>query len=348
MKLKTPPSNAAFTLLETIGALGLLTIIISLLLPVVFKSIARTQRAKESKDLKHIVAGIEKMATTQFRLPDAENWDHLVAESLGWSLQQTSLNHGGWNRRMVLDPQMQQQPGESFGLPYQQEAHGSAQPSHARALLVSCLTSEISPTWVVDHFDLCYQGDKHTIHAARQNGWQGTQEDIMIYPINLAPWFHRLILSNLDDEEAYFQINDSESVTLPPGSLLDTHYLTHTAVGLRLNDQSLQSTSLVEDTECFLYQDGRWRRGFNFFNGSEDALSELVNAFLRVPRHGKFSVEARDVVTELHAFLLHYSLWAAEGFPLGGASSQQVPEYRRSYDAQFRLFDFIDQLLAGA
>lgn len=340
-------SNHGFTLLEIMGVLAVILILSSMSFPVLFGKMVREQRLEETKNLKKLSETYLECVVADFELPSNASWASILGDDLGWHVDKVNRNQGGWPRRLLIDPLMRLGNLELGDPNYIQSNYGSPRPDNLRLVLVSSLTGDLPASDDQIPFDIWFDGDSQSILAASDLGSEMRPDDLMVQPIFLGHLFHRLILSNLDNDPAPFTINDAPLTHIPGNNLLDSYYLEHSKLSLCLSDGTVQLETTIQDADSFIYQNGRWNRQFHFMNQQVDQLASKVNAFLASKRQGKFSVEPRDVITEFHSFLLNYSLWASENFPLGGTSSQQVPEYRRSYDAQFRLFDFIDHLLKG-
>ena len=253
--------STAFTLIEMIGALAVVAILASLMVPAVVRQVDKAARTKEITDMAAISNAIVMEAVRDKRIPGPSNtdWPQAAAKWLDRPAAQVLANPRGVPRAFVIDPAFQL--GGS-GLPYTQTTNGAPRPNSARIMILSSIGSALpvsSGVLSAASFNDIWNTPS-MVKPASWAAWSGGKgEDLVIQRINMEPLFYRLILVNRGaNNAATFSIDGNNPQQVPGGNLeWDAYYLDGTMLNLNSTNILVNQTLLKRDVS-YVFENGAW------------------------------------------------------------------------------------------
>jgi type II secretory pathway pseudopilin PulG len=227
----------AFSLLEFIGALAILTILASIITPVVIRRLDQAARAREISDLTAISNALVLQMLKSNTISSASTW---ATDAATWTLLPVSAisqNPRHYNRVLFIDTNGWL---GTVSLPFTQGIGGTTNaPAQARMVIVSCLSgtngvSQSSGSLAASLFNDLWntpQGYKPNTWT----NWRGNTEDVFVQRLNLQPLFHRVMLFNQtgSTNSCAYAINGSSTAIVT--NELNSYYLDGTILGLYTN-----------------------------------------------------------------------------------------------------------------
>lgn len=345
------PRSSAFTLVELLGVLAVLTILFTVAIEGVLERMKQANRTAETTDLGLQIKALERSILRTQTVPSAATWIGAVANELAWSSNTVALNRQGNWRILVVDSTCRLGPSAGSTVPYAQSSVGSLPPVSPRFVLLSSVAAPL-PSLGGITFDALWNSSPTVLPAGWPSSWGGKANDLRIERLDLRQRFHRVVLNNVDQyNTALFSLGTGTNVGIASFQTREAWYLAGSLLNLRFPDGSLQAAEFVNDDTSFAFEQGRWGRGVVTGRGSLDgSFGSLVDAYLSAPPPpedpNQFGSNQQSIVNAFHLYIWTYGLWASDGFPDGGSSSaQQVPWYRVVQDAQTHLADFTSNLL---
>ncbi|MBI5815693.1 MAG: type II secretion system protein [Nitrospinae bacterium] len=213
--------RAAFTLIEIIGVLAVLSILAAMILPNVIQEINRASGDAEENNLKTIAAGLENYIT-QYRvipgtmvvaasgtigtypyLPAVPDWSTAIASATGLALAKVTTNERGNTRYYYWD-------ANGFPtIPFSQGSDGAGAltgtQTRPRIIIVSSvganITGPASGSMVNTNFQALWDWDGYTVTSLTTAGITGIStseqaKDVRMQRINLDHMFNTISLSN--------------------------------------------------------------------------------------------------------------------------------------------------------
>lgn len=337
-------TSLGFTLMEMVGVLAILAILASVIAPVVIESINQARISKEMKDLPTLGDALRRQILSTKSIPN-EDWAQVIADELALPINQISMSSGRNPRVFLIDPTIHIGTGVAM-LPYTQGANGSATPPvNARVMLISSQGRSL-PDWITsgvaasaDSFESIWDTPKGTIPPDWPAEWTGKGEFLQIYRLNLAPLFHRLIVSNTTgDGAAAISIDGSASIPVSTSGL-SSYYLEGTVIGFYKSGQ-LESREAITSDSSYLYERGIWR-GQPWEGKVKDAtdLARGLDAFLTATLNpnAQSGATQQTVIDAYYNYVLTYATWARAGFPSRDVTNQLTPEFQSLKKAQNQL-----------
>ena len=309
---------AGFTLIEVIGALAVLAILASLLVPVVVRQIDNAAWNQEVTNLGAISNAIVLQVLRNKTIPSTNTWFSDAAKWLDMSPAGVASNPRGYARQYLVDTTGWLGNPAAYN-PQSTNGTGAMVPSKARIILLSNIGSAV-PAPPPSFDDLWNTPDRMV--PGSWAGWNGKAEDLVVQRINLQPLFHHVILYNRDTNNfiAYFSIDTNGPAPVTP-SQVDTYYLDGSVLGLYSNNATvLTSTELINRDLSRTYLDGLWTDdiGPGPVSAGSSNLQSTAFAFLLSPPRS----QTRGVVDALSSFMNAYSSWAGTCFNNVPASPQ--------------------------
>jgi len=127
----------AFTLIEMIGTLTVMSILALFLVPVLIRQMDRLASDRERTSLRSIADAVRQSVVRNRYIPTWTNLASTVASELGVNLVQVNLNERKQPRFFLLDPNLSI---GGAGVPYLQSSTGSANPPvNVRFLVLSSI-----------------------------------------------------------------------------------------------------------------------------------------------------------------------------------------------------------------
>jgi len=326
----------AFTLIEFIGVLAVITILVGLTLPSIIRRIDEAAKRRELSDLNAIHKAV-KMGILQSRTISLTNWAQGAAN---WSMMSASKviqTPRGITRQLYSDPGC-----GLFTSTIIQTVDGFTNiPSQARLMLVSAIASPEppAPPATAAAFEDVWNTPNGSIPSA-WTSWTGRGDDVVVQRMNLAPLFHRVVLFNRSSNTVGFAIDRNTAPTgIPPNApVRDVYYLDGSVLGLYASTNyattNLLLTEVINRDISRVFEGGIWRDqiGPGPYSPIEQDFDNLAYAFLTSasPPSSKRGDNVFGVADMLIAYMTAYASWAnmnpCFSF-LGKGNNKFVPEY---------------------
>jgi Tfp pilus assembly protein PilE len=329
--------TSAFTLLELLGVLAIMTILATVLVASFVRTQDTAARNAELENLETIAGGLKdyirrsKSIPAHTNSPSVTNWVAAIAAELGWHNNEVSANGRNIARAFIIDPGLQiGMPGVM--LPYAQTISGSIQPANARVAILSSISQSLPVNSGVAasaaEFNELWSTADGSAPANWPSHWQGHGNDLIIQRVNLASLFRRLVLNNNDPTaelppSGIYRIDASPTNQVPnaPGGV-DAWFIEGTQI--HFHDASGDITTQVLNRDAgFVYEQAKWRG--DIFEGLKIDSAQLeiaVALFLDATWNpNNFNVTQQQVVGAMQDYMTTYLAWAAEGFPTTPANT---------------------------
>jgi type II secretory pathway pseudopilin PulG len=330
----------AFTLIEVVGVLAILTILGALALPAVIRQIDHAKLVREGVDLNTCAEALTRSIVRTKTVPLLSDIPTAMAKESALNIDQITSTEIGTRRGIVIDPALRIGPG----LPYTQAGNLglSSPPVSARLTLLSSLvrsnplgSDETNST--AANFSAIWSTPQNSKPFTWVN-WRGSGEDLRIQRLDLASLFHRLILVNHDpDHQPRFSIDVSGLLSdAPTNNVWDAYYLDGTVVGLYVGNL-LQTRHVLTSDISFVFENGLWSgmigRGAPPA-GLPDTFARTADQFFGAPWNSgaRQGASQLPVLLAMSALMQAYSSWAngCPHFAYHGnpGNPGNVPEYR--------------------
>jgi prepilin-type N-terminal cleavage/methylation domain-containing protein len=355
----TSTTTRAFTLIEMIGVLAIITVLASI---AALNVVQRMKRAAQEADALSVETMIGALRTNILRtkqIPVPAQWPQVIATELAVPVSRVQQTPLGQGRLFLADPSLEigspSLPSGNRVLPYTQGLLGTVAPANPRLAFVSSLASDLP---VVPQqaaaFNQVWSTPASSLPAGWSN-WVGNPDDLHISRLDLRELFHRVVLSNVDpDDNAPYSLEgvvdgsgNPVIMTIGPNQQREAWYLATSVVGLHYSNQSLQSREVLREDMSYIFENGRWNRYLNYgWRPPLAGFGLLAEQFRNapIPNPVKFGANPQAVVEEVFTYLYSYGIWAIGDPPAlapfesgGSTSQQQVPLYQVLLDAQKRL-----------
>ncbi len=266
----------AFSMIEMIGVLAIMTIVAAVLTPNVARQISRSNGDKEEAALKILAEGLVRYIEANQTIPGATTWTTNIANYTGMAVDEVrrvNPSDSSSGRVYLINPSFS--PGAGSASPiWTQSSTGAASVANATLIILSTHKSSLtipvssgvaSSQSVFDaiwnwNFDLSTKSPP----SGWNSSWTGNGEYLHVERINLAPLFQRVTFSNTDYPTNYpqRQVGTAAIGTLNSSAAIDAYYLKGT--GFRLYKDSdvgggLDLTHILQTGVNFLYESNRWR-----------------------------------------------------------------------------------------
>lgn len=335
--IKKDPGKNSFTLIETIGVLAIVAIILSMLVPNLFKTISETHIRNERQLMKAFEDAFKKNSMRNRRIPDHNGWADALSKELAIPIENVT-NIFKTPRVFLIHPQFQIGPNLQ-SLPYTQGTNGSLQPKNARVMIISSLGPPLPvQSGIFQDFDRVWNTPDGQIPTVWQNSWKSKPEFLTIQRIELAPLFKFVIINNLDpDWNAIISIDNSPLIVVPRTPegfsgffFRDTVFSFYDTNGVKVSE------SVLMGDYSFVFESGAWRG--KLLDGRQKLEARFQQAyynFLNAPVNpgAKFGAKPINVLEFFCGYARAYTLWSLEGFQYK-TSQQQYPAQQQANDYQ--------------
>jgi prepilin-type N-terminal cleavage/methylation domain-containing protein len=266
----------AFSLVEMIGVLAIISIVAAILTPNLARRISRLNGEREDEALAVLGEALTRHVRTYQSIPGANSWITNVATLSGLGVSDVRYvrpTDTATARVYLIHPAFYPTNPASADPLYTQNTAGAASLTNARIVIVSChksgLTLPVSSGKASSAavFDAIW--DWHFDPATRSppSGWNATWtangEYLHVQRLNLAPLFHRVTFSNTGFPTATPNVQiGASTLTLNATSAVETFFLQGTALRLYRDTGvggGLEITQGIESPANFLYENDRWR-----------------------------------------------------------------------------------------
>ena len=256
--------RSAFTMIELIGALAVIALLVGVIAPSVVRRVDRAVWTKETADLQAIADSYAQYILRKKTIPACPNWATTVADEMFLPVSKITTNSRGYARAFLVDPNLRLGANGGSGLPYTQDANGSAAPISARVMIVSSLTCPL-PVASSDtnaDFNTLWNTSENTKPATPTwDAWPGKGEELQIKRLNLERLFYQLVLVDRDPANpARFSIDTNSPVMIVPTGGLgwNKYYFDGTVVGLHATNGLVQSRHRLTRNISFTFDAGAW------------------------------------------------------------------------------------------
>ena len=341
----TSNPERAFTLIDLLGVLSILSILAWTLSEGLFLRLKDSLRDQEAEQLSQHVTVLRQAVLHQKLIPGEFDWPACLASEMARPVAEVLKNPSGWNRRLLLDP------GFRIGIPYapapfHQKGVGSLVPIQARAVLISTLASDY-PNLANIPFDDFWSCGREQLPSHGFSRWGGKGADLQIERVYFGDLFRKVYLNNLDpDASAILAIDSTNDVlVIPAGTCLERFYLLNTHLLLLGSKGEPQYTEFLSEDSSYVFERGHWLRGMEAGRGLSQGVLEMeYNQFASLTVPGA-RTQPVDVARVMHEWLSEYLRWSGAGYPTADKSTaSRIPSLRRVMEATGRLQDFTAQL----
>jgi type II secretory pathway pseudopilin PulG len=359
--------TAAWTLVEMVGTLAVITILAGLLFPLLVRRTDKIVADQEVATLKSFRDALQSYILATRVIPDETTWNSAIAAKLGFGPNDVLYNvrqqSHQQSRVFLIDPALQMgQPATPTGLPYSQTnfyvASATAPtpmlPANPRVMIVSSLGRAL-PTNVVSgkfgntttqpYFANLWNAQDGTVPSdGAWTGWTGNSADVIVQRINLGPLFVHLMLSRYNSTDGgWFAIDANDGTTTPLQVItsVDGYFIQGSVLSLYTNNTGLDTKQILTADGSFVFEQGLWRgtlTGAALGNGAANA-SDVVQHFLDATPNTNaqnWSLTTSNaqqvlVVSNMLAYMSNYNRWAYTNLP--AFSDNNLRNYLRSLEA---------------
>jgi len=270
----------AFTMMEMIGVLAIISIVAAVLTPNMVRRISRANGEKEDQTLAVLADGLIQSVRTYQAIPGQSSWITNVATTTGLALNEVSRvnpNDSASARVYLIHPSFTPSTaaGSGFADPlWTQTSAGASYVTNAKILIISShksnLTLPVSSGKASSAavFDAIWNWNFDQSTKAPPSGWPagwtGNGEYLHVQRVNLASHFERITFSNAHYPSVYpsAQFGSAASTTLNSAAAIDAFYLEGTYLRLYKDSgagAALDLSHTVQACMNFLYESNRWR-----------------------------------------------------------------------------------------
>lgn len=269
-------ARAAFSIMEMIGVLAIMTILAGMLIPNAARRISRSNGEKEDKALGVLAEGLLRHVQANQAIPGATTWATNIAAFSGLSVDEVRYvdpSDPTSARVYLINPSFT--PGTASANPiWTQTSTGAVSTANATLIILSSHKNTLTPPVssgaassqaVFDAiWNWSFDPATKSPPSGWPAGWTGNGEYLHVQRVSLAPLFQRVTFSNTDYPTNYpqRQIGVASATTLNSAAALDAYYLNGTHI--RLYKASSAGSSLdISHTLLsgmnFQYESNRWR-----------------------------------------------------------------------------------------
>lgn len=320
---RTPRPASAFTLIELIGTMAIMTVLAATIAAPAVRQLSRMFREREARALRKIGDAVVEHVHRAHAIPSHSNFVASIAPRLGWSAAQV-LNSPFGQRVVLLDDGFRVGPGAGSRPPFVQTATASARPVNPRMMIVSSVGAPL-PSGLVSGFlpTGTFSNLWHATPGSVPAGWSwaGNPDDLVIQRVNLADQFVEVALNTTGVQPGRFSIDrgSTNSLSNTPTSLF---VVRGTRLGLHGTDGSLQSLEVVNEPMTLAFATGIWRSDLagaiptwladRELDGCD--LQAAADSFVNVPANPRSNTSPSDVADCFANVMRHYCDYARSGF----------------------------------
>lgn len=338
--------SGAFTLIECVGVLAVLTILVAVLAPAVIRQMDQAARTKEAADLHAISNAIVLQILTTKTIPSEANLAQSVANWTRFPVSRITNNNRGYARAFLIDTSGWF--GTAAGaLPYTQATAGSADPPTRGRVMVVGTTAVPLPVATGRPGNAAFDDIWNTPTGAKPSTWAfwpGKGEDLVIQRLELGQLFHRLVVVNRDNlstNPPLLTIDAANTLPVTAGGAGHSgYYLDGSVVGLCDPAGTPMLRFALTRDSSYVFEGSVWYD--QIFGGDSNEVmaqnfAEMAAKFLASQWYpgAHQGGDQQGALVAMFNFMLVYGLWANQcpHFPWhSAASAAQVPEYELLFD----------------
>jgi type II secretory pathway pseudopilin PulG len=313
------PRWAAFTLVELLGGLVILSLLLGAAAQTTLGRMKQANRDSEAAELTQQIKALERSVARNLAVPGVSNWMTVIAEELVVPSSAVAANRQGLSRALLVDPNCRIGPQTNGFVPYFQSSVGSLEPAQVRFILLSSVASAL-PDLTHISFEALWDAPAGTFPTGWPGDWPGTAEDLLRVRLDLGSRFKRVLLNNHDLVTASHSVGTATPAALASFQTGELWLLTGSVLNLRYADGTLQGSEFVFEDVSFSFQGGQWTRGLR--RGREAATEDsslivLAEEFLDTslpPPPLRTPGSPQAIMHSFHLFMSTYALWAEAGF----------------------------------
>lgn len=318
-----PFHSRAFTLVEAVGVLSILSILAATLLPPIFDEINRANLERETKTMASIAEALTASIVRTRTIP-GNDWARVVADELAAPVTSVATSVAGHTRALLFHPGMRFGPG-AVSLPWTQTADGvPGGPVNARAVLLSSQCGLPLPEGfrggeaiTTTEFNRLWEAAEGTVPAGWPGDWSQPGSSLRIQRLNLTPLFHRLVVQDVSGNgTARISIDDAAPFTIPSQGW-DSHYFAGTGIGFYENG-ALKARDLLIEPRSYVHELGAWRDQLcEGRQGLSPRFARALDRFLHARQNpGSTGPTTGSVAASYSRYAMTYTTWAGSGFPV--------------------------------
>ncbi len=205
--------QSGYSLLELIAVMAIMAILAGAMAPNIAERIDAARRDAERQNLAILAQDLKQSILQQKRIPSMRpaSWSQAIATVSSYSRERILRNDKGFVRRLLVDPRFFSQEGKPFR-GFVQNRGLKQRPYSPRMMLASSLKQALRiPQLSASEFDAIWNQTAQS--PLRENN------DLIIERINLAPYFHRIVLSNQrSGERPFYQLEAGDKQAVPRAS----------------------------------------------------------------------------------------------------------------------------------
>ena len=322
------PPAPGFTLIEMIGALCILTILVTIVMQNVIENMKRRARDLEVQILDNLGSAFQASIVRTKTIPGATNWVAALSQELLLSPSRLVTNSASNPRLFLVDPDCRVGITNTLTLPYKQTNGGSIQPINARVLFVSSLTDPIPAVAnTTANFSNLWNNPADTVPALWATNWRGTGRDLLFQQVNLAPMFNRVILADLDSTvEGRYSIDTTNTVdpivTVPASTpMLEMWLLNGTTISLYSSDATstnLTARDMIVGANCYTFDYGQWGRYARFGTNTTGWFGTMADQFLAASQPTRMATRRYPcqqwIADAMYQVLFNFGQWSLDRF----------------------------------
>jgi len=331
----------AFSLLQMIGLLAVISILAAALAPSFVRQMDKTAGDQESAALKAFGDALQQSIMRQRYIPGTVNWDWAtnIARELGLDVASVTNSPRKQPRFFLIDPRLSI---AGAGLPYRQTNNGATVVANPRVMLASSIGKSLpgsigGGSLSTNDFNALWNWNDASSALPSTSfswtGWSGS-DDLRVQRIDLSSLFVRLLLSTYASIGIPgYSIDQGSTVPLTSGAVLyfstnSISFIQNSVLTLYGSAGAMDSQQILIQNSAFLYYLDRWHgsvSGAAFVAGVDIAavVDQYMSAYPNVRAQNGTNQQA-VVVQSMISFMDAYSTWAASGFPY---SSGAAPTY---------------------
>ena len=324
----------AYTLVELIGVLSLVTILVTAAVNLVLGRLKRVDQLAEAATLESLARALEKVILDRRILPGTNDWLSCIQAEIDGPASRLARTRSGGSRWLLYHPGSSVRPG---GVARVQTASGFqvASLDTEKILIVSLLQGSLPAGLDMGSsatFDAFWNLRPHE----RPAGWTAPSlpdpDDLHCVRLDLGKWLHRVTVNNLADPGSSPTLSSADNaslVTLPVSNPVvpwRAWFLHGSGLNLHGTDNQVERRETILGDRTFYFGEDGWGYANRDWVSATE-IRELVADFLGATfPDAENQQRPRAAIDELYRALWAYMDWEDDGFVEGGNNKKQSPD----------------------